>query len=106
MLAVLAFFGALIIARASAVARALSATCTMPPRLCITSKKFWLQVAIMAPPESTRQSATAEHSNFTKQAPNSEGDFDRSNCLSKIEEYVRKVERFDLGDGKPDATLK
>lgn len=59
----------------------------------------------MAPPESTWQSTTAEHSDF-KQAPSSEGDFDRSNYLSKIQEYVRKVETFDLGSGKPDATLR
>ena len=60
----------------------------------------------MAPPESAWQSTTAEHSDFTKQALVSEGYFDRANYLSKIQECVRKVETFDLGTGKPDATLK
>ena len=60
----------------------------------------------MAPPESTWESASTEHSDFTAQKPASEGDFDRSNYVSKINEYVRKAEAFDLRDGKPDADLR
>lgn len=59
----------------------------------------------MAPPESTWESASTEHSDFTAQKSTSEGDFDRSNYISKINEYVRKAETFDLRDGDSKADI-
>lgn len=60
----------------------------------------------MAPPESTWESGTTEHSDFTKSDRSGEGDFDRNNYLSKIQEYVRKAETFDLREGKPSEDLR
>ena len=51
----------------------------------------------MAPPESDFETAPVQH------APESQGDFDRKNYLSKINEYVRKVETFSLKENKTEA---
>lgn len=48
----------------------------------------------MAPPESTL---------VDFQQPSLQGDFDRSNYLTKIKDYVRKVETYDLTDRKSEA---
>lgn len=62
----------------------------------------------MAPhtPEANWGDAGTEHSDFTVEHPASEGDFDRTNYISKIKDYVRKAESFDLRNGESNEEVK